>query len=215
MLAGMIADFVYDATAGNWKLLNPNVAASEGVLGEIRFGDFEGDVVPAGWFFWVAGTIGDALSGATVRANADTQNLYVYWWTKYSQPSGNTIMTISGVLGASAIDDYNAHKPMRLPELGARATAVGGTLNTTPTFSRYAGEVEGSTTHSINVNEMPSHNHTYTEFVDSQAPAGQGFEPKSEGFGKAFSGVSTSLKGGNVPFEHIGPVAYMNAMIKL
>ncbi|MEE9458274.1 MAG: hypothetical protein V3V84_00760 [Candidatus Bathyarchaeia archaeon] len=215
LVAGMIAEFVYDATAGNLKLMNPNVAASEGVLAEIRYGHFEAGLVPVGWFFYLAGTIGDALSGATVRANADTQNLYVYYWNNYSSPSGNTIMPVTGILGASAIDDYNAHKSMRLPELWARAIGVGGTLNTDPTYSRAAGQFNGSITHLLSAAEMPPHLHRYTRFDDAQAPAGAGFSPQSGGFGKQTLNIDSSVSGGGTAFEHIGPVGYVNAMIKL
>lgn len=215
IVAGMVADFVYDATAGNWKLLNPNIAASEGITAEVRFGHFVPSDVPTGWFYYTPGTIGDATSGATTRANADTQNLYVHYWDEFSEPSGNTICPVIGGLGSSALDDYNAHKQLTLPNMGGRDFAVRGPLDIEPTYNPTPGYSTGSRYFTLEIANLASHTHTYTEMKDEQAPSGNGFEPKSGGFGKTVPGVSTSATGSGTQKLHVPPVHYAAAMIKL
>ena len=69
------------------------------------------------------GTIGSASSAATTRANADTQSLYVLLWTNVLDAWAPVI----GGRGASALDDFSANKPMRLPLTLGRALAGYGT----------------------------------------------------------------------------------------
>lgn len=58
-------------------------------------------------------TIGSAASGATERANSDTQPLYEKLWT-FSN------ITVVGGKGASAVADYTANKPLALPNAAGR-----------------------------------------------------------------------------------------------
>jgi len=55
-------------------------------------------------------TIGSAVSGATERANADTQNLFQYLWGV--DPS----LVVSGGRGVSAAADWSANKQLTLPD---------------------------------------------------------------------------------------------------
>jgi hypothetical protein len=58
-------------------------------------------------------TIGSATSGATERANADTQSLYEELW-----PFAN--INVTGGKGASAAADFAANKPLVLPNAAGR-----------------------------------------------------------------------------------------------
>jgi hypothetical protein len=58
-------------------------------------------------------TIGSALSGATERANADTQSLYEELW-----PFAN--IQVTGAKGANAAADFAANKPLVLPNAAGR-----------------------------------------------------------------------------------------------
>lgn len=58
-------------------------------------------------------TIGSAASGATERANLDTQPLYEKLWS-FSN------VTVVGGKGASAVADYTANKPLTLPNAAGR-----------------------------------------------------------------------------------------------
>ena len=66
-------------------------------------------------------TIGNGSSGASERANADTQALYIYVWTEYSQPSSNVICPVVGGIGATALADFNAGKQITLLDMRGRA----------------------------------------------------------------------------------------------
>ena len=61
-------------------------------------------------------TIGSAASGATERANADTQSLYEELW-----PFAN--ISVTGGKGASAAADFAANKPLVLPNAAGRFLA--------------------------------------------------------------------------------------------
>ena len=63
-----------------------------------------------GWVKANGQTIGSASSGATQRANADTQNLFVYLWSNFS----NAKCPVSGGRGATALADFQANKTIRL-----------------------------------------------------------------------------------------------------
>lgn len=61
-------------------------------------------------------TIGSAASGATERANADTQSLYEELW-------GFANISVTGGKGASAAADFAANKPLVLPNMAGRMIA--------------------------------------------------------------------------------------------
>ena len=58
-------------------------------------------------------TIGSVASGATERANADTQSLFEELWT-YSN------IVVPGGKGASGPADFTANKPLTLPDIAGR-----------------------------------------------------------------------------------------------
>jgi microcystin-dependent protein len=72
---------------------------------------------PTGWVRCNARTIGNASSSATERANADTENLFTFLWTNYS----DSVCAVSSGRGASAAADYAANKTIALPDLRGRA----------------------------------------------------------------------------------------------
>jgi hypothetical protein len=65
-----------------------------------------------------ARTIGSATSGASERANADTQALFEYLWN--TDPN----LTVSTGRGASSIADWSANKTIALPDWRGRALAA-------------------------------------------------------------------------------------------
>lgn len=74
----------------------------------------------SGWVRINGRTIGNAASGASERAFADTQALFVYIWSTYA----DTICPVVGGRGASALADYNANKQITL--LDARGRTIFG-----------------------------------------------------------------------------------------
>lgn len=77
---------------------------------------FGATTAPTGWVRCNALTIGSAASGATERANADTEDLFSFLWTNYS----DTVCAVSSGRGASAAADYAANKTIALPDLRGR-----------------------------------------------------------------------------------------------
>ena len=63
-----------------------------------------------GWVMMNGQTIGSASSGATQRANADTQNLFVYLWNNCT----NAHCPVIGGRGANGIADFNAAKQITI-----------------------------------------------------------------------------------------------------
>jgi hypothetical protein len=62
-------------------------------------------------------TIGSATSGASERANADTQALYIFLWN--ADPN----LVVSTGRGASGLSDFQANKTLSLPDFRGRALA--------------------------------------------------------------------------------------------
>lgn len=77
-----------------------------------------GSTAPAGWVRRLGGTIGNAASGATERANADTLALFTKIWNESANAGDYVIQESTGaasVRGASAAADFAANKRMPLP----------------------------------------------------------------------------------------------------
>lgn len=86
------------------------------------------------WVLMNDGTIGDASSGATTRANADTSALFTLLWTNVVDQWA----PVSTGRGGSASADFAAHKTIALPKTLGRALAgygVGTTQEVTTTSS--------------------------------------------------------------------------------
>jgi hypothetical protein len=157
---------------GGGSSVDPTTIAS---TGDIKF-RATGETL-TGWVKANGQTIGSATSGATGRANADTQNLFTYLWTNCAQPTSNNHCPVVGGIGASAAADWAANKqitvfdlrdstPAGLDDMGS--TAKGGLLSSNIT----SGGADGPTTpnafggeanHTLVVGEIPSHNHTLTD----------------------------------------------------
>lgn len=127
---------------------------------------FGATTAPTGWLRCNGRTIGNASSGGTERAHADTSSLFTFLWTNYA----DSVCAVSSGRGASAAADYAANKTIALPDWRGRgpfglddmgSTAAGrlGTIITSPTTNGASG---GTETHTITASEMPVHGHTAT-----------------------------------------------------
>lgn len=77
-----------------------------------------GTGVHTGWVRLNGRTIGSATSGATERANADTEDLFLYLY------AADTNLAVSGGRGASAAADWAANKTIALPDGRGRILAA-------------------------------------------------------------------------------------------
>jgi microcystin-dependent protein len=113
-----------------------------------------------GWVRANGRTIGSAASGATERANSDTQALFEYLWNNFS----NTLCAVSGSRGADAAADFGADKTIATYDMrGYGAFGLDGMGNTlasriaagTPTAAGSSGGGETATLLQAN---LPSYN---------------------------------------------------------
>jgi hypothetical protein len=145
-------------------------ATVQAVLAELRaLGPQPGDIklsmvaaVPSGWVACNDGTIGDATSGATNRANADCADLYAVLWNNVS----DTYAPVTSGRGVSAAADFAAHKPIALTKMLGRALAIAGAGS--GLTARSNGQTVGAETATIGQANLPD-----VEF-DVTIPAGQG-----------------------------------------
>ena len=109
-------------------------------------------------------TIGNASSGATERANADTSALFSFLW------NNDANLTVSGGRGASAAADYAANKTIALPDCRGRALygddAMGNSAAGRLTSGYFGvasslGAVGGNEKTSLtSAGQLPSHQHS-------------------------------------------------------
>lgn len=169
------------------------------------------------------GTIGSASSGATTRANADTQALYELLWNNIS----NTWAPVSSGRGATAAADFAANKTLALTKVLGRALGIagaGGSLT-----SRALGEWLGAEAHVLTIGEMPSHPHTINDPGHSHnyhvsGGLGGGLN-RLNGTTNQLDAVSTTevsvsnitinANGGGGAHNNMQPTFFCNVMIKL
>jgi len=131
--------------------------------------DYLGTTAPAGYVLASGRTIGSAASGATERANADTQDLYTLLWTSMADAQA----PVSGGRGASAAADFNANKTLTLPDLRGRVSAGDDNLggSTASRISVAGGSFDGTIlgnsgglqNHTLTTAQLPAHNHGVTD----------------------------------------------------
>lgn len=110
--------------------------------------------VPSGWVLMDDGTIGNASSGATTRANADTEDLFTELWNSCADSE----CPVSSGRGASAAADFAANKTIQLPQIvDALIAAAGSGAGLT---SRSLAVQTGADDITIAEDEVPSHTHT-------------------------------------------------------
>lgn len=125
-----------------------------------RTGDIKaryGTGTHSGWVRMNGRTIGSASSGASERANADCEDLFVFLWDE------DSTLAVSGGRGGSATSDWSANKAIALPSARGRAlvglddmgNAEAGVLPGLTTL----GEVVGAATIVLAESQMPSHSH--------------------------------------------------------
>ena len=204
LLSSVTPGTVWMSTADN-NTTNPDTQASAGWVqdpGQVPIGTPVASMsttIPAGYVSANGLTIGNALSNATDRANADTQFLFNYVWNNCS----NTICPIftsagsPSTRGATPWADFAANKAIQVWNMNGSglmtADSQSGTSSTrlasvpvTSGNTTTPGSLLGENLHTLVGSETPAHTHT---------------------FAAAASGFQVSLSGGTqpVPFSPFGP----------
>ena len=136
--AQQIVEFIYNSNDDTWELVS---GIAVGTAPELTTGDIKGTfkiVADTGWVFLDDGTIGNASSGGTTRANADTEDLFTLLWDNIS----DSFAAVSSGRGASAAADFAADKNIGLPKSLGRAHVGQGSGSGLTT--RAMGETGGS-----------------------------------------------------------------------
>ena len=130
-----------------------------------------GATAPDGWILaW--GTIGSASSGASNRANADTQDLFNKLWADFSDTNLPLTTALGGAAtrGASAAADWALNRRMSVPDKRGRVSAgkdnMGGTAASRLTnFVGTANGIDGTALGNTGGEE--AHLNTGAEFINN------------------------------------------------
>jgi hypothetical protein len=173
-----------------------------GLLGLFETGDLKWtfkQTASAGWLLLTGdGSIGDATSGASLRANADTFALYTLIYAACS----NTLAPVAGGRSGNATTDFNAHKAMTLPSIVGKAP-IGAGAAAFGTSARTLGTVYGSETYNILRTDLPNVAPTFTGTagavtVDSTV----GFPRSNPGAWSAGGGTNSGVTDPNTNTVH-------------
>lgn len=121
----------------------------------------------AGFVRLNARTIGSASSGATERANADTQALFEFLW------NADANLAVSGGRGATSAADWAANKTIALPDMRLRVPGglsdMGNSARSLPASvpisagaATELGRTIGDLTNTLTSAQIPAHTHPTT-----------------------------------------------------
>ncbi len=159
----------------------------------------------SGWVMMDDKTIGNAASGGTGRANADTVGLFTLIWNNVS----DTYAAVSSGRGANAAADYAANKTIALPKLLGRALASAGAGS--GLTSRALGQTAGAETVALSTAELPSHTHGGVLTGSSSVDGTLGGTP----FVTSVTSGSTGSTGSGTAHANVQPTTFVNFMVKL
>lgn len=142
------------AGSGSWIDVNTILTVTNFTTGDVKA--TIKTTADSGWIMMNDGTIGDALSSGTTRANADVEDLFTLLWNNIS----NTYAAVSGGRGANAAADWAAHKTIAVPKSLGRALAAAGTGS--GLTARSLGQTLGEESTVLVEANLASHTHTGT-----------------------------------------------------
>lgn len=207
----------YNSSQGEFRgfASGQQIAFAPPPVGSVQ--DYVGATEPVGWLFLDGQTIGNLASGATARANDDTQSLFELLWNSMA----NNEAPVSGGRGVDATTDFNAGKTINLPDLRGRVAMgkdnMGGTdAGRVTSSSTNGGNADtlggsgGSQTHTLSTNEMPSHTHEV--YYGSAGASGGNIRQVTSAPGNGSR--TSSSTGGNGAHSNTQPWLALNKIIK-
>ena len=150
------------SSGGGGSAIDPTTIFS---TGDVKWQPIDG--VLSGFVRINGRTVGSATSGASERANADTNPLFTWLWSNFA----DAICPVPGGRGASAAADFAANKqitlldlrfrgPIGLDTMGSAAAGRSTGATFTTGSATAAASVGGEGAHQLITSEMPSHTHT-------------------------------------------------------
>jgi microcystin-dependent protein len=220
------------AGSGSWTDASSIITNTAFTTGDLKI--THKTTADTSWIMWAEGTIGDGSSSATIRANADTADLFAVYWAFAAADC--PIYTSSGVLstrGASAAADFAAHKRLSLPAGNARSLMIAGAGSGLTT--RTLGSTAGAETFTLATANLPPYTPSgtvaTTVTMNSNAAvaiiaSAAGANPFGGSAGSANSTAAitatavstftgTPQGGTTTAINKVSPVAFVNVMIKL
>jgi len=203
IVANTFVELIYNASGSGWFELyySTNVIAQSTLPTGTRLPmDIDQINAPPGWIPDKVGTIGNAASGADVRANADCYNLFSLWWNILSYDP------IVGGRGATALADFNANKKLNIPTSNARVIAN----RAETTF--VIGDVTGEATHVLTGDELASHVHSYDKVHYLTRGIGGGGDTS---YASGTDLTNSNPSGLGLAHNNMQPTYFTNIFIKL
>lgn len=134
----------YDTVAAEGKTVRQIITELQSASPSSSFpvgfmGGYGGTTAPTGWVICDGGTIGNAASNATNRANSDTQSLFEFIWDSTSSDpewailydsAGNSVSR-----GTSASADFASNHAISLPQAPGRAWGIKGQASISKTVT--------------------------------------------------------------------------------
>lgn len=215
----------YNSASTRYELMNPATVEVGLSTGDIKL--TIKTTADTGWILMNDGTVGNAASSATTRANADTEDLYTLLWNNVS----DTYAPVSTGRGANAASDFAANKTITLTRTLGRALGVSGSGSSLT--ARALGEYLGEETHTLTEAELAAHDHTasfagtahshtYPAITNAAPSTSDRTMIDSSGGGTYTSSsvtaggtVTVNNAGGGEPHENMQPTVFLNVMIKL
>lgn len=176
-----------------------------------RTGDlkhFYGTSAPSGWVRAAGRTIGSATSGASERANADCEDLFLHLWGVDSN------LAVSGGRGGSAAGDWAANKTIALPDFRERVLAGLATMGnsdagrvddayvTAGTNTSTLGAIAGLDDVVLTEAQLAAHDHDATFTGQAMAAHGHPYYDAQTNVGvSSFSGTMRLENSGSATLE--------------
>ncbi len=197
------------------------------VPGAAATGDIEWSIrttAKTGWIFFT-GSIGSATSGATTRANADTEALYTLFWNNFS----DTLCPVATGRGANAAADFAANKALTMLDgrgntfvvaenMGGSNRGNLGSNSSTGGFTGTAslGQSAGQKAHVQTTGELATHTHA-DNYAILNANSGGTVQGTATGGGFVMysANPSTGAQGSGTAANVTQPSLALNAFIKL
>jgi hypothetical protein len=201
IIANTFVELIYNSSGSGWFEFygSSSISQQAGIPTGMRAAmEYHWNTPPAGWIPDMVGTIGNATSGASIRANSDCLALYTLWWTNLPYDP------VVGGRGASALADFNNNKQLNVLTYAGRVLANG--LTGSP-----MGTTAGASTVSLAATNNGPHGHTYTRNSDTKHQDG------TASFDVYINLISdtTGTSGNGTAFSVMQPTLYTNCFIKL